>query len=144
MLIRLAALLCASHLVAPVVDRVPELNLTQLCTVSTRADDAQDAKKEQQNCLAFEQKAKLQLAMQWSRYSAADQSSCLQISRSAGQASYVEILTCLEMAEHVRGMRKSRGPGSLLTGEGEHREFREGCPSELASTQPELVPDGCF
>src|ERR1700686_4194482 len=138
MLMRFAALLCASHLVAPVVDRIPELDVAGICTASTRTDDA---KKEQQNCLALEQKAKLQLAMQWARYSPADQSSCLQISRSAGLASYVEILTCLEMAENARRTPKSRGPGSLLSREGAPRDFRESCPSALGSTRAELVPD---
>ena len=141
MLIRLAALLCACHLVAPVVDRIPELDLIGICKASTRTDDP---KKDQENCLALEQKAKLQLAMQWARYSSADQSSCLQMLRSAGQPSYVEILTCVEMADRARRAPKSRGPGSLLTGEGEHRDFRESCPTELGSTRAELVPDSCF
>ena len=141
MVIRFVALLCVSHLVAPVVDRIPELDLAGICTASTRTDDP---KKDQQNCLAFEQKAKLQLAMQWARYSPADQSSCLQMSRSAGLSSYVEILTCLEMADHARRAQKPRGPGSLVSSERARGEFREGCPTDLGSARAEFVPDSCF
>ena len=61
-----------------------------------------------------------------------------------GLASYVEILTCLEMAENARRTPKSRGPGSLLSREGAPRDFRESCPSALGLTRAELVPDSCF
>jgi hypothetical protein len=136
-----AALLVASHLVVPVVDQVPELNMTKICTRSTIADDPE---KDQRNCLAFEQKAKLQLAMGWAQFAAADRSSCLQISSSAGMASYVEILTCLEMANHARSAPKLQAKGSLLSGEGAHRDFREGCPPKAGPARAELTPDSCF
>jgi hypothetical protein len=142
MLIRFAALLCAAHLVAPVVDRIPELDVTRICTASARARDVEE--KDRKNCLALEQKAKLQLALEWARYAPADRSSCLQTATSVGLASYVEILTCLEMADNARGTPKSRGPGSLLGREGVRGDFQESCPPKLGSTAPELVPDSCF
>ena len=141
MFIRIAALLCASQLVVPVVERIPELDLAGICAAPARTGSTE---MNQQTCLSLERKAKLQLALEWAQYAPADRSSCLQISTSAGLSSYVEILTCLEMAGHAKRSPKVRRPGSLVSGEGKPRDFREGCLPEAGPARPEITPDGCF
>jgi len=45
-----------------------------------------------------EQQARDALQQQWSQFAAADKANCLQVEETAGAPSYVELLTCLQMA----------------------------------------------
>jgi hypothetical protein len=57
----------------------------------------------QQRCMADEQEARGQLVREWGQIAAGDKTSCTQtVTDIAGAQSYVELLTCLEMARDVR------------------------------------------
>jgi hypothetical protein len=141
MLVRIAVLLSAFQLMTPVVDRIPELDVSGICAAPARSGITE---MNQQTCLSLEQKAKLQLALEWPNYAPADRASCLQMSTAVGPSSYVEILTCLEMAVHAKRVTRPRGPGSLVSGEGKPRDFQGGCASQAGPARPELTPDSCF
>jgi hypothetical protein len=100
------------HLVMPVSDSVPTLNVDQVCQgiaqqggVSFHDNDVADEKK---NCLDSEQATRDQLVKQWSSFSAADKTACTNESRMGGESSYTELLTCLEMARDVRTMQSEQ------------------------------------
>jgi len=95
----LPAVLLASHLVL-VADRVPELNIEPSCqaAASTAVMPGRDAK----SCLQDEHTARDKLEKEWGEFSATERTRCLQLSHTGGSPSYVELLTCLEMAQAAR------------------------------------------
>jgi hypothetical protein len=102
------ALLLGASLVAPVVDKVPSLNVEQVCEgiaqqggVSFRDPNIAVEKK---NCLDSEHATRDELAKQWSSFSAADKNACTNEATMGGDSSYTELLTCLEMARDVRSL----------------------------------------
>jgi len=103
------ALAIAVHLMMPVGDGVPVLNVDEVCTGIAKQggvtfrDPA--IAKEKQNCLESEQATRQELVKQWSTFSADDRVHCENESRMGGESSYTELLTCLEMARDVRKMR---------------------------------------
>jgi hypothetical protein len=106
------ALLLGASLVIPVVDKVPSLNVEQVCEgiaqqggVSFRDPNIAVEKK---NCLDSEHATRDELAKQWSSFSAADKSACTNEATMGGDSSYTELLTCLEMARDVRALHNEQ------------------------------------
>jgi hypothetical protein len=58
------------------------------------------------SCVADEQGARNELQKDWAQFTAADRSSCAQVSGSDGLPSYVELLTCLQMSADARKLSK--------------------------------------
>jgi hypothetical protein len=102
------ALLLGVSLVISVVDKVPSLNVEQVCDgiaqqggVSFRDPNIAVEKK---NCLDSEHATRDELAKQWSSFSATDKTACTNEATMGGDSSYTELLTCLEMARDVRAL----------------------------------------
>lgn len=103
------AVVLGAHLLMPVSDSVPTLNVNQVCTgiaqqggVSFHDTDTSEAKK---NCLDSEQSTRDQLVKEWSSFSPSDKTSCTNEARMGGDSSYTELITCLEMARDVRNLK---------------------------------------
>jgi hypothetical protein len=63
-------------------------------------------------CSRDEAAALRQLQQAWAQYASADRKACTAEATIAGFASYVELLTCLEMARDVESAdNNTRGPG---------------------------------
>jgi hypothetical protein len=105
------ALAIGAQLMMPiaVADNVPKLNVEQVCEGIAKQggvtfhDPA--VAQEKKNCLDSEQAIRDELVKQWSNFSAADKTHCVNESVMGGESSYTELLTCLEMARDVRAMR---------------------------------------
>jgi hypothetical protein len=101
-----SALMLGTHLLTPVADRVPVLNVEQVCQGiaqqggSSFHDPA--IAKEREDCVASEKEVREQLVERWSSFPAADRRACTAESEMGGDSSYTELLTCLEMARDVR------------------------------------------
>ena len=100
------------HLLIPVADDVPTLNVEPVCQgiaqqggVSFHDAAVGDEKK---NCIDSEQAVRDQLVKEWPTFSAPDRVACTSESRTGGEASYTELLTCLEMARDVRAMNNDQ------------------------------------
>ena len=125
------ALLLGAQLMVPVAasDGVPNLNVEQVCDGIAKQggvtfrDPA--IAQEKKNCIDSEQVIRAEIAKQWSTFSPADKTSCVNESRMGGESSYTELLTCLEMARDVRTMR--------LEGEGKSK-------GKAAATPPPPAP----
>jgi hypothetical protein len=97
------------HLLLPVADAVPTLDVGPVCRGialqggATGRDSA--TKSEVDSCLKSEQAMRDQIVKDWSTFAASDRTSCVTESRMGGESSYTELLTCLEMARDVRKMR---------------------------------------
>lgn len=98
-----------AHLIMPVVDSVPTLDVDQVCQGIAQQggvtfhDNA--VAQEKKDCLDSEHSTRDEIVKQWSSFSADDKTSCVNESRMGGESSYTELLTCLEMARDVRKMR---------------------------------------
>jgi hypothetical protein len=101
-------LLVGVGLVIAVVDKVPTLNVEQVCDgiaqqggVSFRDPNIAVEKK---NCLESEHAIRDELGKQWSSFSTTDKTACTNEATMGGDSSYTELLTCLEMARDVRAL----------------------------------------
>lgn len=104
-----AVLAIGAHLVSPVVDSVPTLNVEQVCQGIAQQGgvtfhDPQIA-QEKKDCLDSEQAIRDELVKQWGNFNSSDKIACTNESRMGGDSSYTELLTCLEMARDVRTLR---------------------------------------
>jgi hypothetical protein len=104
----MAAALAAASLGAlvsgAVADEVPTYDVRKSCKV-----DLQSYSTAQTNsgCLADEQSARATLVSQWTQFTSESRSRCSQmVGSAAGPQSYVELLTCLQMAKDVKGLPK--------------------------------------
>lgn len=95
-----------AHFLLPVADRVPVLNVGQVCEGIARQGGASfhdsAIAKEKQDCLQTEQEVRAQLVKEWGNFTGGDKRACISESRMGGDSSYTELLTCLEMARDVR------------------------------------------
>jgi hypothetical protein len=75
----------------------PNLNVGPTCRSAS----------DRQKCMEDEQTARGQLAKEWGQFAGGDKTSCTQtVSDIAGSQSYVELLTCLEMARDAKKLPK--------------------------------------
>jgi hypothetical protein len=66
-------------------------------------------------CLRSEHEARDQLARQWGEFAPADKTRCVGKTHMGGPPSYIEVLTCLELARDARKLPKDDNTG-LSTG----------------------------
>jgi|ERR1700733_1162652 hypothetical protein len=113
------AIILGAHLMMPVADSVPTLNVDQVCQGIAQQGGVtfHDSAigEEKQNCLDSEKAIRDQLAKEWSSFAAADKAACTNESRMGGESSYTELLTCLEMARDVRAMNDEEKSGKTQT-----------------------------
>jgi hypothetical protein len=127
-----AALVLGAQLAMPIADSVPDLNVEQVCDGIAKQggvtfrDPA--IAQEKKNCIDSEQVIRAEIAKQWSTFSPADKTSCVNESRMGGESSYTELLTCLEMARDVRTMR--------LEGEGKSKGKAAATPPPAPTPTP--------
>ena len=102
MLPSLAAIAVALSATVAVAQELPTLDVAPLCRAQAKASqDLADA------CLADEKKARDDLVRQWAQFSPDSRARCTGIAKSiAGAQSYVELITCLQMAKDVKGLPK--------------------------------------
>jgi len=63
-------------------------------------------------CMKDEQDAHARLTTQWDGFAAADRETCTQNETSSGTPSYVELLTCLQMAKAAHALPADKTDGS--------------------------------
>ena len=75
----------------------PNLNVGPTCRSAS----------DRQKCMEDEQTARGQLLKEWGQFAGSDKTSCTQtVSDIAGSQSYVELITCLEMARDAKKLPK--------------------------------------
>jgi hypothetical protein len=87
----------------PALGRMPELNVKAIC--KSRSADAkmtQSAPLESiADCVRDEEAAKQQLSTLWASTSVPIRNRCESDARSLGTTSYLDLLTCIQMAEEI-------------------------------------------
>src|SRR3979411_1031970 len=99
------AMMVGGQLLIAVVDKVPELNFEPICREA--AGENRLGKAVLGTCRKGETDARDALARQWSEFGSADRARCVRLSSSNRTASYVEVLTCLEMGRDAKKMHPS-------------------------------------
>jgi hypothetical protein len=101
-------LILGVHLIMPVSDSVPVLNVEQVCQGIAQQGGVSfhdtDIAVEKKNCLDSEKAIREELVKEWSSFAPSDKLACTNESKMGGESSYTELLTCLEMARDVRTM----------------------------------------
>jgi hypothetical protein len=93
---------------------VPRLDVAKACRAAAGADLG--IKYDADRCLKSENDARDQLKAQWANFPAADRSLCTQTATLGGTASYVELITCLELKRDVAKMPPDLGLESRPSG----------------------------
>ena len=86
------------QLTAAAAKEMPEFNITAICRAGSGAVQTFET------CIKEEQAAHDQLAKLWAQFAPSDESSCVRETRIGGSPSYVELLTCLQMAKDVKAL----------------------------------------
>jgi hypothetical protein len=82
---------------------VPRLNVEKMCRDSAAADAALNF--DEKRCVESELRTRDELAGQWASFPAGDRQQCTQLATLGGTASYVALITCLEMNRDARQAR---------------------------------------
>ena len=100
MFIRFGAIFLFSNLTITVADQVPQLNVGPTCRATAAVIRGRDI----DSCQRDEQEAHERLQKEWTEFSQSDKARCVQMTTLGGEPSYVELLTCLEIARDVKNM----------------------------------------
>jgi hypothetical protein len=124
------AMMIGGHLLIAVVDKVPDLNFEPICREG--AADLRSARDDSQVCMTDEKAARDELAKKWSEFAAADRARCIRLATNNRTASYVEVLTCLELDQEARKLRQGAIPGIAAPESGPGRAQEDASPPEPA------------
>jgi hypothetical protein len=86
-------------------DSPPKLDVSSSCNAAARG--AISAGRDKESCLADERTAEQTLTQNWSKYSAPDKTQCIGNVKTGGPASYVELLSCLEVMRDAKEIREA-------------------------------------
>ena len=108
LLIPISMIALSAQLVVRVADAVPEFDIARGCRLdSAQAFDPSAGMNETvKRCVADEQAAIDQLRKQWLQFQEADKTQCIGETKIGGTASYVDLLTCLQLAKDARQLPK--------------------------------------
>ena len=110
--------LMSALLILVAADGPPRLDIAATCNSPGRASVSQESGSD--GCVRSERSAGDELRKRWGEFSGSAKSQCSQQSRAGGFPSYVEMLTCLELASGAVPVtsptnRATAGQGSPAT-----------------------------
>jgi hypothetical protein len=97
----LPILLTGSYLVLA-ADKVPTLNVEPTCRAAINAGVRPGQAQDESSCKRDEEAAHDKINQEWSQFGASERAQCVRMSTVGGSPSYVELLTCLELAKQVK------------------------------------------
>jgi hypothetical protein len=103
--VSVAACMAAGFATLVCADDVPTLRIGPSCEAAGRGTVVLGRSKE--SCMADENAARDTLKKNWSKYSGTDKQQCLGMEKTGGPASYVELLSCLEIRRDARDIRNA-------------------------------------
>jgi hypothetical protein len=95
----ISMILLSSQLIVPIADGVPKFDIARSCKLDVAATAGLAVDQSIKSCMNDEQKAKRQLASQWSKFPAAGRASCTSEESIGGTPSYVSLLSCLQFGQ---------------------------------------------
>jgi hypothetical protein len=130
MLIDPSAFVLIAHLATAVADKVPTFNLRPSCAGASQVavpmanGEMPSSSQIMESCLNKERDARAQLVRRWTSFDVSHRQSCVRSTSGGGIPSYIELLTCLEIADQAQKlpdrdlgvMPGTRGAGPTTTG----------------------------
>lgn len=118
----LSMAMIGGQLAIPVSDHVPKLNVEATCKATVAADKAMGLALPQsyEDCMRDENDAQQQLNSVWLSNSNDIRNQCEGEATAAGSDSYVDLLTCMQMADAA----KSLSPAPKLRGASKNRNSK--------------------
>lgn len=105
----LPIILTASH-IALVADSVPRFDVEHSCRRA--AEVSLSLGRSTGDCKHDEDDARGKLQQDWAQYTPAQRDDCMRLSTLGSSPSYVELLTCLEMAKHAKELPEASKMGT--------------------------------
>ena len=104
----LSAAVFVAQSFAAFADEVPTFDLRKTCKTDVQAyQGTASGQASNTGCMTDEQNARTMLISEWTQYAAASRRECVGLQGdAAGPQSYVELLTCLQMAKDAKGLPK--------------------------------------
>jgi hypothetical protein len=84
---------------------VPAFDLKKSC--KTTEDTALSLGRSVESCISSEEAARDQLENRWAEFPGTKRAECVGVSKIGGAPSYIEVLTCLEMAQDLERIRSA-------------------------------------
>jgi hypothetical protein len=97
--ISISMIIVSSQLIVTVADGLPKFDISRSCKLDVAATAGLTVDQSIKSCINDEQKARQQLAGQWSKFPAASRASCTSQESIGGTPSYVSLLTCLQFGQ---------------------------------------------
>ena len=113
----LPIMLTASH-IALAADTVPKFDVERTCEPAARV--APLPGRDAPACQRDENGARSKLGQDWTQYSSTQRANCTNLVTLGGAPSYVELLTCLEMAKQAQEL-PAESKADTTTGSGAHK-----------------------
>lgn len=113
MFLPLPALILAVPLIMGVADPVPTFDVKPTCG---GADVRAAGGRGSDVCAKSEMAARDDLESKWAQFPAADRARCVQLTTMTRMPSYVQVLTCLEMAREARELEAPGGRATVGSG----------------------------
>jgi len=102
----LVALAFGSQLLMTVAENVPVFDSAPSCRAAAVMTPAG-----YDGCMNDEKNPRATLQSEWDRFSASERASCAQTTTMGGPPSYVELLTCLQMARDAHNLPADKTDG---------------------------------
>src|SRR5262249_455339 len=95
-------------------DDIPTLDVRPVCRgIASQSElEAGLQRTNFEQCVQSEQATREQLKKEWSTFTTADKSHCVNLAKTGGESSYTELITCMEMARDVRALRSAEANAS--------------------------------
>ena len=119
----LAALLLGVIAGPAQADAVPDLDVEQTCRSAQVANTSISDQANYDGCLRSEREAKKEAARHWGNYTPAAKRQCQNQFKAGGYPSYVEMVTCLELASGSVPTQSGQG-GTATGGPGAPRDVK--------------------
>jgi hypothetical protein len=109
MLASAAAMSLGGQITAAIADEVPTFDIRKSCKVDVQAfQGSASGQASSTGCLKDEENARTTLVSQWTQFAQDSRTRCVRmVGDGAASQSYVELLTCLQLAKDVKGLPKN-------------------------------------
>src|SRR5262249_21239060 len=114
-------------------DDIPTLDVNPVCHgIALQGElEAGLQRTNFEQCVKSEQDTREQLKKEWSTFTTADKTDCVNLAKTGGEPSYTELITCMEMARDVRKLHEDQQKGSTSSA-----PVPEGLPAPVGHRQP--------
>jgi len=129
-----ALIILLSSTLGSSADSVPKLNVRPSC--ESAAAGAVVVGRDTQACLQDERGARDEIMKNWTRYEAEDKVQCVGMINTGGSASYVELLSCLDIMKESRASTNELDDPILENGK---MDIRKRQPSYFDAISPKHV-----